>query len=557
MKIILHINTNILNELVVFNKEIPYFNELVFFLNNILQIKKIINTKEILNKLDNLEYLNNFNSFNIKEYDKYFVYDNKIIKLDNNLYFNNNKFISNSNYKKTIYGKIILSEQNFDNDKLIINILENKNKYKNNLQLINKNLKIFKLLLITDRETFWISKFNQRKKNFKLLNNNLNQDNDIILTTYENLLIYKEYVNETHWNNLIIDINSSYFKKDLSYINNLKYKIKYLIINNYYLVDNYENILNLYFKNYDSILLDVKSLSNLIYINKFKLDKDIKVFNNYINLNNLERKEYDNYINKFKSFYQKNNISFVEDIYLRKFCCYPQKNLKINVLNYKNINKDIELLEIEGEYKKHINKNIKKIKNKKKCSICLNNININNVGITKCGHLFCYTCIHKCINYKNECPTCRHTITTNDIYYIKNGNNINKCIINHGLIDDLGTKVKKLISLVKYLKRTIIFSNFEECIYLLKNIFNQINIVDNQKKSVLFLDYNKNIFVNNNINNIIFLDPLYDKEKNLSMKYKAIFNQIKNKKINVYNLIINNTIEKEIYDLNKNILVSI
>lgn len=538
MKITLHINIDYLRELIIYNKDIPYFKELTFFLNNILKLRKIINNKEILNKIEHLD--NNCK----KELCNNEIYDNKIFKLDNKLYFNKNKLEISSNYKKNIYGKIILSEQYFNNYNFILDILKQESNH------------FFKLLMITDRESFWINKFKQKKIKYNLMNNNLGKSNDIIIADYENV---EKYENNICWNNIIIDISSTNLKKYFSY--NLKYKNKYLFINKYYLLDNYENIFNLYFKNYEDILLDTKKISNFIYINKFKLNKDINIINKFINLNEIERKEYDAYIDKFKSFYQKNNISFIEDIYLRKFCCYPQKNLKINVLNYKNINKDIELFDIEGEYKKKINNSIKKIKNtiknKNKCFICLNNININNVGITKCGHLFCYTCIYKSIDYKDECPTCRHKITTNDIYYIKNGNNINKFIIKQGLIDDLGTKIKNLISLVKYLKRVIIFSNYIECINLLKNIFNQINIVENQNKSVIFLDYNINNFDDNNINNIIFLDPLYEKEKYLSIKYKGVFNQIKNKKINVYNLIIDNTIEKDIYNINKNVLISI
>jgi E3 ubiquitin-protein ligase RNF5 len=525
MKITLHINIDYLRKLVILDNEIPYLKELTFFFNNILKLRKNINNKQIINEI---EYLDENTNCNIK------IYDNKILKLDNKLYFNKNKFEISSNYYKKNYGKIILSEQNFDNHHFILNILKNEK---------NKN---FKLLMITDRDKFWIDKFNQPE---------IKTDN-IIIVNYDNI---EKYTNDIYWNNIIIDISSTNIKKDFSY--NLKYKKKYLFINKYYLLDNYENVFNLYFKNYKDILLDTKNLSNFIYINKSKLNKDINIFNKFINLNEIERKEYNAYIDKFKTFYQKNNISFTEDIYLRKFCCYPQKNLKINILNYKNINKDIELFDIEGEYKNKINKSIKKIKNtiknKNQCFICLNNINIKNVGITKCGHLFCYTCIYKCIDYKNECPTCRYKITTNDIYYIKNSNNINKFIINNGLIDDLGTKIKKLISLVKHLKKVIIFSNYIECINLLKNIFNQINIVENQEKSVIFLDYNINNFDDNNINDIIFLDPLYEQEKYLSIKYKGIFNQIKNKKINVYNLIINNTIEKDIYNINKNILISI
>ena len=53
------------------------------------------------------------------------------------------------------------------------------------------------------------------------------------------------------------------------------------------------------------------------------------------------------------------------------------------------------------------------------------------------------------------------------------------------------------------------------------------------------------------INDIIFLDPLYEKKENvMKLKYKYIFDLFENKNINVYNLIMNNSIEKDTFEKN-------
>jgi hypothetical protein len=44
------------------------------------------------------------------------------------------------------------------------------------------------------------------------------------------------------------------------------------------------------------------------------------------------------------------------------------------------------------------------------CPICMNNICKVNYVITKCNHKFCFDCLCKACNSKNECPLCRANI---------------------------------------------------------------------------------------------------------------------------------------------------
>lgn len=42
-----------------------------------------------------------------------------------------------------------------------------------------------------------------------------------------------------------------------------------------------------------------------------------------------------------------------------------------------------------------------------KCPICFENINKESASSTKCGHVFCTTCLTKALRRMPVCPTCR------------------------------------------------------------------------------------------------------------------------------------------------------
>ena len=573
VKIDFKINLTKLKHLIIFNKEIPRKDKVIYFFKNYCVFKKYNNILDINQKIDLL--IEKKTKSNIKNL---IIYDNNIIKLGNDIILDlkNNKFMLDKNtnsYKKIIEGKIIFSEL-----------------YLNNLYFLNHKFKKTLLLTTQNRIKIWQNEFTKKNINFIILNDDLlNKNNNIkknldisknnILNKYDIVIsysynTYKQYIKNMYWNNLVLDIENNFLKKN-NFDYSIKHKNKYILVNRYYLLDNYTNLLNLFFSNYNNILLDTNYLANFIEYYSEKNNKIISVKTRNFDFNEIEKNKYEDYINKFNNFYIKNNILFTDDIFLRKFCCYPQQNLKINILNYKNISNDIELFNIRGEYKKQIIKIVSSIKitlkNKKKnkCNICLNNINISNFGITTCGHYFCFSCIYKCINYKNDCPTCRNKLSIDNIYYIKIDNNscLNKKVMDFGILDNLGTKVKKLISLIKKLKKIVIFSNYLECLELLKNNFKQLNIVyydnydnyDNythkENKSIFLLNYDMdNSYLENkftDINDIIFLDPLYEKKENvMKLKYKYIFDLFENKNINVYNLIMNNSIEKDTFEKN-------
>ena len=115
------------------------------------------------------------------------------------------------------------------------------------------------------------------------------------------------------------------------------------------------------------------------------------------------------------------------------------------------------------------------------CGICLGTIPEDDVGVTRCGHIFCYKCLQMMIqtnsqyHIKSTCPYCKKSVTERDITlfaYIKPKVPIQKEgsgeLTKEEFINLVGTK---LANLIWYLKEsnehTIIFSQWDD---LLKRV---------------------------------------------------------------------------------------
>lgn len=132
-----------------------------------------------------------------------------------------------------------------------------------------------------------------------------------------------------------------------------------------------------------------------------------------------------------------------------------------------------------------INKITEKQKNKKDdeeyeetdedemCSICINPITGEDVGVTKCGHMYCYQCIKEMIQSNPKCPQCMKPTKANEIYMISFEDLSRKTQTKEikdkiSIINKVGTKLANLIFYIKNCKdKCIIFSQWDD---LLKKV---------------------------------------------------------------------------------------
>lgn len=493
--------------------------------------------------------------FFLKRDNKY-VWDNLIYKNDYICYSETDDIF---NFIKVQSLKFI----DYNGSVYDLKIAKFKNYFSNNILCHNTSNNIFDLnkkynyfvISSNERLNFWEKKL----KKYKILNN-LNEEN-----TSNLLILYDNFLNLSNIKKLnllsyilIFDYSSQKIDKKFHILLNLlNFKSQWFIINNYTKYYNKNN--KLIKKLIQNNLNNYNNFSIIKNNNLIKLNKNIKY--RLIKFNKLEKQNYDKYIEKFKNIYKENNIKFLEDEYLKKYCCFPNKCLYINLYNSRP-----KLQEVSNNYNNLFSKTLKDNIKNGICSICLNNFNINNIGITKCNHIFCYSCINKSINISNKCPKCRYNNDINDIYLYTDNYNIEDNI-NYNLFGELGSKFTYLFKMISNLENVIIFSNYDDNLIFIKKFLKKINVsseiitnINNiNNYDILLSNFNydnksmkkiKNIKKNMNI---IFLSPYYHNNKNYSkLKYIDIISHLGNNILDIYFLLIKNSIEEEyIKKLNK------
>ncbi len=275
-----------------------------------------------------------------------------------------------------------------------------------------------------------------------------------------------------------------------------------------------------------------------------------------------------------------------------------EKEAKTNLITYSNLKEDlnnaqmkiVDLKKIrDGKektviyYKTFIDliSDMNKV-TQESCSICLDQIKEHDLGITFCGHIYCYSCISTIIRESkgsgvpSSCPSCKKHLELDKIFLISSNKSSE--------VNTLGTK---LAYIIKYIKETpnkyrIIFSQWD---YLLKEVgkvleengIKQLYCQGNvyQKDKVLRLFNSKDTENNefkiimlssestvsgsnlNNAEEVIFLDPIYgDKQYRLNTENQAIgrVRRLGNlhSKIKVLRLLIKDSVEEEIFKSNNN-----
>jgi SNF2 family DNA or RNA helicase len=149
-----------------------------------------------------------------------------------------------------------------------------------------------------------------------------------------------------------------------------------------------------------------------------------------------------------------------------------QKSLQYSRESYiENRNKKIESLEKNVKDTEHKIQCIKDRVNSYKddmCTICMD-IHTNPTVLTPCQHIFCFSCITRCLQIKSACPTCRCGIRHEDLHVIGNKKIMKK--------DDLPNKENALQNIISNNKsgKFLIFSSHDQSFAFIENALKEID----------------------------------------------------------------------------------
>jgi len=221
--------------------------------------------------------------------------------------------------------------------------------------------------------------------------------------------------------------------------------------------------------------------------------------------------------------------------------------------------------------------------NEDNCAICLCEITGDNVGVTKCGHIYCYECIITSLKAIHKCPLCNKPQYEKDIARISYEKPqitlSNKHIIKNklDLINSVGTKLTNLIYYLNSIDdNVVLFSQWDSLLkkvgavldtHGIKNVFCCGNVFI-RDKAIREFNENTNIKVimlssessASGINltkasKVILLEPVsgdYEFRKNTEWQsIGRVYRLGQTKKVEIIRFIIKDTVEEEIYNLNK------
>lgn len=215
------------------------------------------------------------------------------------------------------------------------------------------------------------------------------------------------------------------------------------------------------------------------------------------------------------------------------------------------------------------------------CSVCLNEITGDDVGVTKCGHMYCFQCIKEMVQSNPKCPQCMKPTTPNDITMISFEDLSNKTDTKEvkdkiTLIAKIGTKLANLILYIKNCKeKCIVFSQWDDLLrkvgdvldtYGIKNVFCRGNVWTRDKAirdfstkediQVIMLS-SESAAAGTNLTaatKVILLEPVsgtYEFRKNTEGQAIGRAHRTgQTKQVSVVRFIIKDTIEEEIYNEN-------
>lgn len=215
------------------------------------------------------------------------------------------------------------------------------------------------------------------------------------------------------------------------------------------------------------------------------------------------------------------------------------------------------------------------------CGICMDKISQTDIGVTKCGHIYCYGCIKTSVSKFHNCPMCKKQLGDKDIFIVyqkiapSESSSKDKDLVQ--LINEYGTKLAHVITFLKTTpKHTIIFSQWDDLLRRvgavldknnIKNVFCRGNCYQRDKAirefnsddkiKVIMLSSDSSAAGTNltKASQIIFLDPIYgtlEFRKNQERQAIGRAHRLGQKSIiTIMRYIIEDSVESEIHRLNQ------
>lgn len=217
------------------------------------------------------------------------------------------------------------------------------------------------------------------------------------------------------------------------------------------------------------------------------------------------------------------------------------------------------------------------------CSICFDTL--EDPTLTPCGHLFCNECLHMCLKARPSCPMCKANLKGKELLSVNSKNVKDTSKKQSPLIEKYGSKLGKLISVIKHLtsnkdNRIIVFSQWNNMLKLLSNTLSENGVGNSIVKGNVwarnsaitkfkngvdkFGDENKVIMLSlsnaasgtnlTEASHIFFIEPIDASRKEVNaIEGQAIGRACRigqTNKVNIVRILARNTIEEEIFKKN-------
>lgn len=210
------------------------------------------------------------------------------------------------------------------------------------------------------------------------------------------------------------------------------------------------------------------------------------------------------------------------------------------------------------------------------CAICLDNLSEQNLGMTRCGHFFCYSCLCNYLDSAGSdvellCPHRCMPLQKDKIYHIQFP--YTPIDIDFAKItNEYGIKFSTMLKILscesscesKTCDKYIVYIHWNDIAHLFSNLCKELGLSASifkghilQKRKILQNFYNDETkililtksFIAHDVNlsvcsNIIFFSPF---TQHISQQEKNIISKIKNKDITVTRLFIEESMEEQLY----------